>query len=560
MTAVDRPARVRLPQRGSAWSGWGTVFAKTLRDSRLAISLVGGVVALLVCAGGVTMVTTYGTQQARDELGALSTMLPAIMRGLYGDPVRVDTLGGFISWHYGAYLALLMGLWSIMALSATIAAEARLGSLDVTLSAALSRRRVATEKVLGHVAGLAIVVGVIAVAAWLTGVVGARFPGDEIPPLAAVGFAVGLAVKGLIAGSIAFVLAAMVGRGTAAGLAGAAMLAGYLAQGYRTVVPTLDLLAPLSWFAWSADHLPLAGQLDWPAFAVIAIVSVGMLALGIELFVRRDIGVSAPVSLARWPSVVIGVGGPVRRNFGELLPAALAWGVGLGLYGLVMAASARAFTDLLAGATDLLEAVRRMIPDVDLSTMAGFLQFAFSELGFLLIALAAATLVGVWHSDETAGRLELLLASPLSRVQWTTSGSLAVWLSIALATALFSLALGAGIASTGSDPATPMVGMAVLGLYAAALAGIGTAIGGLFGPAWAARSVFALALADFLADVLAPALGAPEWVEQLALTAHLGKPMIGTWDIGGIVACAVLAVGGLLVGAWGMRRRDLQGD
>jgi hypothetical protein len=33
--------------------------------------------------------------------------------------------------------------------------------------------------------------------------------------------------------------------------------------------------------------------------------------------------------------------------------------------------------------------------------------------------------------------------------------------------------------------------------------------------------------------------------------------MIGVWDPAGIAACVGLAVGGLLLGAWGMTRRDV---
>jgi putative exporter of polyketide antibiotics len=104
-----------------------------------------------------------------------------------------------------------------------------------------------------------------------------------------------------------------------------------------------------------------------------------------------------------------------------------------------------------------------------------------------------------------------------------------------------------------------MAGMAALGLYAAALAGIGVAVGGLFGPGLAVPVVFAVALFDFLADVLAPILDLPDWVEQLALTSHLGRPMIGEWDWPGMAACLLIAAGGLVLGAWGMRRRDVEG-
>lgn len=42
-----------------------------------------------------------------------------------------------------------------------------------------------------------------------------------------------------------------------------------------------------------------------------------------------------------------------------------------------------------------------------------------------------------------------------------------------------------------------------------------------------------------------------------AISIHLGQPLLGEWDVPGVVACAVLAVGGVIVGAWGLSRRDV---
>ena len=42
------------------------------------------------------MANTYGTVEARAELGAMSREMPELLRGFYGNPVNVDTLGGSI--------------------------------------------------------------------------------------------------------------------------------------------------------------------------------------------------------------------------------------------------------------------------------------------------------------------------------------------------------------------------------------------------------------------------------------------------------------------------------
>ena len=92
---------------------------------------------------------------------------------------------------------------------------------------------------------------------------------------------------------------------------------------------------------------------------------------------------------------------------------------------------------------------------------------------------------------------------------------------------------------------------------AAALAGVGFAVGGVFRTTIAAEIVALIVIATYLIDLLSPALKLPDLVHQFALTAHLGQPMVGTWDWAGVAACLVLAFGGLLLGGWGMRRRDV---
>jgi hypothetical protein len=153
----------------------------------------------------------------------------------------------------------------------------------------------------------------------------------------------------------------------------------------------------------------------------------------------------------------------------------------------------------------------------------------------------------------------MVLAAPLSRRSWAVRTGLGVFAAIAAMTVIVALAVGAGATWAGSDALTPMAGTFALGLFAAALAGVGLAIGGLVRASIAARTVAVVVIATYLIDLLVPALRLPDRVHQLALTAHLGQPMVGVWDAGGVVACLVLAAGGLVLGALGLARRDLPG-
>jgi ABC-2 type transport system permease protein len=323
-------------------------------------------------------------------------------------------------------------------------------------------------------------------------------------------------------------------------------------------VPVLGAIANLSWFSWTAGHQPLAGMTDWLSLIPVALVAIVFLALGVEAFSRRDLAASSAIPTPGLPTAILGVRGPIGRSFGERLPTALAWGIGLGIFGLVIAAAsgslADAFKDL---SPDTVAIFKNVFPNLDITSAGGFLQLVFIQLGFIVVGFAAATLVGGWASDETSGRLELLVATPLGRAPWAVRSGIGVYLAIVVMTVVLALAVGIGAVLAGSDALTPMAGAIVLGLYAAALAGIGFAVGGLIRTSIAAEVVAVIVVLTFLIDLLGPALRLPDGVHQLAPTAHLGQPMIGVWDGAGMVACVVLAVGGLAIGGWGMRRRDL---
>lgn len=541
----------------SRWLGLGSVFGKTLRDSRRAAIIVGVAIGLLLVAVGAGIVSQFGTREARQEIRNIVDAVPPIMQGLAGKPVNVETLGGYLQYKYGGFLPLVTGLWSILALSATLAGESRRGSLDIVLAAPVSRRRVAVEKVAGHVVMLTVAMLLIGIATAVAGTFG-TLPGDAIPVGAAFSFALWLGLMALAAGSLAFALSPFVGRGSAAGLAGAVMLGGFLLNGYQTAIPELAPFANLTWFGWTSNHIPLANQFDWSGIAVTALVSAILLAIGVTAFVRRDLGAGTAIPGPRLPDALLGLKGPFGRAMSERFPTGLGWGLGLGLFGLMIASSGASFIAQIGDSPEFERALRTIFPDVDMGTVGGFLQLVFIEFGLVLAGLAAAGLVGGWVSDERSGRLEMLLPTPVRRSSWPLAGGMAVYAAIALLVAVTAAGIAIGTLTAGGEVGTPVAGTLALGLYAAAFAGVGMAIGGLIGPGFAAPAVAGLTLVTWLVDLVGGDLGIADWIHQLALSTHMGQPMVGIWDVGGIVACVALAVIGLAVGTWGFARRDLK--
>jgi len=532
--------------------GFGSIYGKTIRDSRLAFIIAAGLLGGMALVMGLAVSSVFPTPAARLEVDKLIGSIPASMVNLFGKPVSLGTLGGYMTFKYGAIFALGTALWSILALSSTLAGEARRGSLDFVAAAPFGKRRIALEKLAAHLTMLGLAMAILAV--MTTGsstLFGDAALGDQIPLLSSVGFALWCGFLAVFFGGLAFALAPLLGRAGSAGVASLVMLVLWVANGLD--VGGIVVLSP---FRWTADHIALVGRYDWLPLGLVGIVAVILLAIGVELFVRRDLGVTAGLSLPGLPAAVLGVRGPISRAFGEQVPRALSWGIGLGLMGALIASLVGPMASQLGKDPNLSQTFAAIFPGFDLASTGGWLQL-YAELLFIAAGFAAATFVSKWASDETEGRLEMVLTTPTARARWVIAGGVAALLAIVVMTVLFAAGIGLGAGSGGVAAGDPMVGSAALGLYAAAIAGVGIAVGGLWRTSLAAEIAALLVVATYLIDLIAPPLKLPDWVHQLALTAHIGQPMVGAWDPVGIIACLGIAAGGVLLGAWGMARRDV---
>ena len=551
--------RPRIPVLSRVY-GLGGIYAKTMRDSRLAFLIMTGLLAGFMLAIGSAWGSAYGTAEARKEIAALVSSMPAVIAGIAGPVVNPDTMGGFLTYKYGPFFAFIASMWSILALSSTLAGEARRGSLDFVAAAPFGKRRIALEKLAAHVTAMTLSMAFLAVITVVSSYAfGDASLGDEIPPLNAVGFAVWVGLLGLAAGSVAWAIAPIVGRASAAGVAFVALIGAYLLGGYAPYFPALEGIANLSWFHWTYDHVALAGQFDWPSIGLVLVVTVVLFAVGVELFARRDLGVMSGIPVPGLPRVTLGLHGPIGRAFGDQLPLALGWGIGIGIFGFMLAAMSTSFTgQIVTDYPTFREVLEAIFPSVDLASSGWFLQLVFVEMGLIVVGFSAATFVGRWASDETSGRLETVLATPMTRSRWALAGGVGAIFAVAVTTLVYAFGIGLGSVLAGGDVLVPVAGTIALGAYAAAVVGIGVAIGGLWRTSLAAEVAATFVIATFLVGLLAPALKLPDIIQQAALTTHLGQPMIGVWDPAGMIACAVLAVGGIALGAWGVRRRDLQ--
>jgi ABC-2 type transport system permease protein len=555
-------AAVTRSRRAAPWAwfmGLRSVYAKTVRDSRRAAIVVGLVAGLFMLGTGAPYgaAPEFATLELRRQFIAGLTALPIALRGLLGEPINIATLGGFLSWRVGNTLPVILGLWSVLALSGTLAGEAAKGSLDLIVSTPVSRRSIALQKVAGHVTALAIAMLIAAVLIWFVGAAFARLPGDEISFGAALGQVTLYALLMLAAGSISFAAAPFVGRTRALAFGLIALFAGYLINSYASLSPAIAALEPLSWYSWTAGHRPLAGVTDWPSVGLLAAVCVVLLGIGVVAFERRDIGWSAALAWLRLPSLPAGVDRPFSRQLADRAGVAIAWGLGIGVYASLIVASAAAFAESIASLPQIAALISALYPGVDIHQPSGILQLAFYGFGSFIIGLAGASFLAGWAGDEGDGRLDLVLSTPVSRAKWALESGLGVLAAIAVLGLVLGAIVAVAVATQGGDVVTPLIGIGTLTLAAAGFAGIGFAVGGLVRSSLAARVTALVVIATFLLDTLGAALDLPDVVLELSIYKHLGQPMAGTVDPVGIVVSVILVLGGLAIGAWGLSRRDI---
>jgi len=199
-TATPTPALA--PSRPSRVYGFGSIFAKTIRDSRRATIVVAAVLGFLLILVSAAIASAFSTPESRAQVAALIAAVPPILQGLAGKPVNVDSLGGYVNYKYGSFFPLIVSLWSILALSGTLAAESRRGSMEFLAATGMSRRRIALEKVAAHI----LVITIACVALFLALIVAdgafARLPQDDISAAMAAGYSIWLGLLSLAAGAL----------------------------------------------------------------------------------------------------------------------------------------------------------------------------------------------------------------------------------------------------------------------------------------------------------------------------------------------------------------------
>lgn len=549
------PQAPRVPRHAS-------LVRDTVRSHRV------GALAWMV-GGGLAMLGTAAALAAemRDFPGGPAGLAASVsagaeaMRLLRWPAERLDTLGGYLTYHNVILFNLFLAIYGLVQGARDVRGAEERGALEEVLATGHPRRAVVRDRSIGF----AVVAGLIGLGIGLGLAAGVAAGGQ--PDLG--GSLITMAISGLVAFvgySLGMLLSQLVGSVRAAGGIGSVLLCAlYVATNVEDDLGPLGFVRFLSPFHWANQSRALVPGhgLDPVATLALVLLAAAMLALAARAFTLRDY--AAPLWVPRrrdtGSRAAAGPAAPAADRIPHrMLGSVAASTVRRGWVGLVVwAACVAAFTAMFAAlqpqvmeywnqfdfASALAGATGSTSPEDTYWSFAG-------EFFTPVIAAYVITQASGWVADLTQGRVEMVLSAPVTWPMLVRGRLVATGVGVAaiIAGALTGLATGAASVASPLDPAA-VARLVVVGLlFGAALSAVAAIVVALVRRPLAVTIMAMVVGASYLLAWLVPALEWPAWLNRLSVFWAFGHPYLA-WPTGAqwVVLGALAIVGSVAAGA-----------
>ena len=509
-----------------------------------------------VVAGAAAMVLT-GMSLAHEmanypggaqALGASVAAAAEAMRPLRWPAERLDTLGGYLTFHNVTMVTYFVTLYAAMLGARVVRGWESEHSLEMVLATGWSRRAVVRDRALGATVVLAVIaVGLGAGVAVAMAAGGAPDAAGSMATMAASGLA------GFLAMGLGVLVSQLVGSPrAAAGVSALVLTVLYVATNVWEEIGPIGLVRFVSPYYYANESRALVPGHGFSVVAAVTLVVLGvaLLAVSAWLFERRDYGGVA------WKRRVRAQAAPRPPVAWRPLPLARTVTTALLARGWVGLA---AWTASAVALVALLVTLQQAVMDVwttfsFTAALAGgtagtaeeqYLAFTVEVLA-PIVAAYVVTQSATWLADLSAGRVEAVLASPVSWTRLVLERMAAVTAGVAVITAVALGALVVGERLVGTDASVggvARVGLACV-LLGAAVAGVASVL-----VVWLRTQVAVVALAvylgaSYLLTVFVPMVGWSDGLLRLSVLWAFGHPYLDWPPLVGWGVLLVLAVGG----------------
>jgi len=521
----------------------GTLALVRLNLRRDRVMLPAWLFALVLTLYGsvVSTASVYPTAEARREAAEAIGNSPAVI-ALYGPATDLGTLGGLATWKPNTFLAVLVALMSMLLVVRHTRADEEAGRLELLGSTAIGRYAALT-------AALIVAVGANVV---LAALMMASLVGQGLPSSGVVALALGFCGVGLVFTAVSAIAAQLTESSRAAnGITATVLAVAFLVRAIGdSGQPWLSWFSPIGW----AQKLRPFGDLHWWPLVLPAVVAPLLALVAYRLSVRRDLAAGL---LPPRPGPAHGaLDGPFGLAWRLQRGALLGWAVGFAVAGAAMGGIASGAADLLGDNARVREFLTRVGGEQRI--VDSYLATAMGILGIIAAAYAVQAALRL-RGEETAQRIEPLLAAGVARVRWVLSHLAVAVLGPAVLLTVAGLAAGLAHGArvgdvTGQVPR--VLGGALVQLPAVwVVAGIALALFGLL-PRYAAAGWGALMLFLLITEI-GPSLRLSGWVLDVSPFTHVPKLPVMPFTVAPIAGLVAVALAFTAVGLVGVRRRDI---
>ena len=524
-----------------ALTGLGPLTRFAVRRERVrALVWVASIVLVVVATVG-SIKGLYPKQSDLDAAARASKDNAAAI--VFNGPAQgLDTVGGEVAFNTGTFGLILMGLMSLFVLGRMTRGEEEAGRAELVRSLPVGRHALPASALV-MVGAMNVVTGAL---------VALSLVALGLPAAGSIVFGLSFVLFGLLFAACTAVLAQVTENTRVVyGIGGILLGAAFLVRAIGDVGD-----GTVSWFSpigWAQKTRPYAGDVWWPF--LVLVVATGLLAwLAATLARRRDLGAGLVAPRAGRARAAASLGRPLGLATRLQRASLIGWTSGL----MVLAVAYGWITDSIN------EFVKdtQTLTDLIAARGHGTLVEQYLAMSFRILALVAAgyaiqSALRV-RSEETAGRAEVVLATPISRTRWAASHDALAFGGSLVVLALSGVAFGvADAAATGSGTA---IGDSVVGMVAFApavwvLVGVAVLLVGVLpraaGAAWGALG------ACFVIGMFGQLLDLPTWVDDLSPFQHVPAYPAAALDPVPLVLLVALAAALTAIGLAALRARDL---
>ena len=542
-----------------------SVFLKSLRDYRVAILGWGVGMGLVIVSPMASVSELVKTPEARAALLSLAASF-----SWNADAIKADTIGGYATFKIGIFI-FLMVIWPILAGSRMLRGEEDRASLDVLLSVPRSRVRVAVEKLAAMWTALLAMAVLIGILAYLGGI---AFKAD-FTFVDALLFGLNLALICAVFGAVALLVSQFTHeRGPAAGWTAGLLLVLIVVDMVHRVIPNTEWISRLSPIYYYNLSKPLIAGYGASAGAMLFLLALALILSGaaIWLFARRDVGDTValprilrlpprPATSSKLPVGDWSLSSVYARSLGVIAMPTLWWALlvaGWAGWIVVVVKQIEAKLGTLYAGSPVLQDLLKNLSGGNSDFNASFLGAMFGILPIFLMAFAV-TQVNRWASDESDGRLDLVLSAPRSRARvllgrFAALSTAAAVIGLAALVATLVASSASGVTLNTANVVAATLGLIPMGLLVAA---IGFLAAGWLRTAADTGLVSFLLAAWFFISFVGPELKLPEATLRLSAFYYYGTPLLHGLQVANMAVVVAVGAIALVLGTLRFSRKDI---